>query len=249
MRNHQQNLLASLSPIGGTGWKCHEDGDQQSSWRLQSYHCLSTIVYYIGNASKQLIMDDKLEGFQVLVVPGLNGSGPGHWQTLWEGDYPDWRRVEQRDWAHPEVEHWVSALDQAVGSAQRPVILVAHSLGCIAVAHWGNQRNVAPAAGALLVAPANVERESRPESVAGFAPIPRSRLRFPSLLVGSENDPHGDLPFVEALAASWGSRFANAGCLGHINLASGHGPWIEGEKLLNEVLSLACSSLAPSVIL
>jgi predicted alpha/beta hydrolase family esterase len=193
-------------------------------------------------------MDDKLEGFQVLVVPGLHGSGPGHWQTLWERDHPDWRRVEQRDWAHPDVEDWVSALDQAVGSTQRPVILVAHSLGCITVAHWGCRQRVTSIAGALLVAPANVERESRPECVARFAPIPRSRLRFPSLLVGSENDPHGDLPFAQALAASWGSRFANAGCLGHINLASGHGPWIEGEKLLSEVLSLARSSVETSLI-
>lgn len=187
----------------------------------------------------------KPEEFQVLVVPGLNGSGPGHWQTLWEGAHPDWKRVQQREWAHPDVEEWISTLDQTVRSARRPVILVAHSLGCITVAHWARKQRVAPIAGALLVAPANVERENRPESVAGFAPIPRSPLLFPSLLVGSENDPHGDIPFAQALAESWGSRFANAGYLGHINLASGHGPWIEGEKLLSEVFSLVCSSLEP----
>jgi hypothetical protein len=184
----------------------------------------------------------KPEEFQVLVVPGLNGSGPGHWQTLWEGVHPDWKRVEQRDWAHPDVEDWVSTLDQTVRSARRPVILVAHSLGCITVAHWGSQQRVAPIAGALLVAPANVERENRPESVAGFAPIPRSPLLFPSLLVGSDNDPHGDLPFAKELAVSWGSRFANAGCQGHINVESGHGPWAEGEKLVSEVLSMAVAA-------
>lgn len=176
---------------------------------------------------------------QVLIVPGLNGSGPGHWQTLWEVAHPDWERVEQRDWTNPTVEDWVSALDGTVRSGRRPVILVAHSLGCITVAHWGRSCRITPVAGALLVAPANVERENRPEGVARFAPIPRSPLPFPSLLVGSENDPHSALPFARELAAAWRSRFVNAGRQGHINIASGHGPWTEGEKLLEEVLAMA----------
>ena len=32
----------------------------------------------------------------ILTVPGLNGSGPAHWQTLWEGMRPDTARIELR---------------------------------------------------------------------------------------------------------------------------------------------------------
>ena len=32
----------------------------------------------------------------ILLIPGLNNSGPGHWQTLWEETVPRARRVAQR---------------------------------------------------------------------------------------------------------------------------------------------------------
>ena len=40
----------------------------------------------------------------VLVIPGWNGSGAGHWQTLWEQKYLRFRRVEQRNWTRPPRE-------------------------------------------------------------------------------------------------------------------------------------------------
>jgi|GEM_PF-2964508 len=30
----------------------------------------------------------------ILMVPGLNNSGPGHWQTIWEQSVPRARRVD-----------------------------------------------------------------------------------------------------------------------------------------------------------
>src|SRR3546814_3777941 len=72
----------------------------------------------------------------VLTVPGLNNSGPGHWQTIWETTRNDCERVDLGMWGRPHRNTWVNKLNAAIRQADRPVILVAHSLGCIAVAWW-----------------------------------------------------------------------------------------------------------------
>jgi len=74
---------------------------------------------------------------QVLTVPGLWNSGPDHWQSLWEAEDPGCRRVHQADWETPSRADWVSTIDAAVEACAGPVLLAAHSLGCIAVVHWG----------------------------------------------------------------------------------------------------------------
>ncbi len=51
---------------------------------------------------------------RALILPGLGGSGPEHWQTLWERQIEDSARVSQRDWDHPDREEWVAALAAAV---------------------------------------------------------------------------------------------------------------------------------------
>ncbi len=92
----------------------------------------------------------------ILTVPGLAGSGPDHWQTLWERKFPTtFRRVEQENWDLPDCETWVEKLNDEIQKTDKPTYLVAHSLGCITVVHWANQfvnRNIL---GALLVAPAD----------------------------------------------------------------------------------------------
>jgi len=120
-----------------------------------------------------------------------------------------------------------------VQQASPPVYLVAHSLGCVAVAHWAADRYAARIAGALLVAPPWLSApDTCPEELRGFLPIPIGRLPFHSLLVASENDPYLPIEIAVRLARSWGSEFVNAGRQGHINIASGHGPWPAGERLL-----------------
>ena len=128
----------------------------------------------------------------VLTVPGLNGSGPSHWQTLWEQSRPDTARVELGLWSRPLRNAWVTKLDQAIRQAQAPVVLAAHSLGCLAVAWWAQlsgQPYGWPVAGALLVAPADVDRAGAPVELQGFAPTPRFARPFPSLVVASTDDP------------------------------------------------------------
>ena len=175
----------------------------------------------------------------VLTVPGLNGSGPDHWQTLWEQTRPDAVRVELGMWHTPHRNSWVTKLDQAIRRAGAPVVLAAHSLGCVAVAWWAElspQLPDWPVVGALLVAPADVDRAAAPSEIKGFAPIPRLRLPFPSIVVASQDDPWVKLDGARGLAADWGSHFVDAGARGHLNADSGLGVWREGQELLDHVL-------------
>ena len=171
----------------------------------------------------------------ILTVPGLDGSGPGHWQTRWEAQRVDTVRAELGVWNSPHRNTWVTKLDQAIASARAPVVLAAHSLGCLAVAWWAHlagQPYGWPVIGALLVAPADVERAvGRPE-VAGFAPHPRVILPFPSLVVASSDDPWTHVDRAHSLAASWGAEFLDIGARGHINADSDLGDWHEGQALL-----------------
>jgi predicted alpha/beta hydrolase family esterase len=170
----------------------------------------------------------------VLIVPGWGDSGPGHWQALWERAHPEFRRVVQRDWEYPIRAEWVEALRRAILTAGDPVVVVAHSLGCLAVAH-GAREGPLPVHAALLVAPPDVEHPDFPPVIEGFAPIPRQPLAFASVVVASRNDPYSDFEGTRALAHAWGSRFVDAGKSGHLNTDAGFGPWPLGEALLAEL--------------
>ncbi|WBH16999.1 RBBP9/YdeN family alpha/beta hydrolase [Sphingomonas radiodurans] len=175
----------------------------------------------------------------VLTVPGLGNSGPSHWQTLWEQSRLDTRRVELGMWDTPHRNVWVTKLDQAVSQAQAPVILVGHSLGCLAIAWWASlspQPYGWPVAGALLVAPADVDRDDTPPELATFAPAPKTPLPFPSIVVASTDDPWIAIDPAHSLAVDWGSHFVDAGAQGHLNAASGLGWWPEGQELLERVI-------------
>jgi predicted alpha/beta hydrolase family esterase len=90
---------------------------------------------------------------------------------------------------------------------------------------------------ALLVAPPDIAGPGAiTESTKGFALPNPGRLPFPSVLVGSENDPYMTLEGAQDLALALGSDFFDAGCVGHINIDSGHGPWPQGEALLQELI-------------
>jgi predicted alpha/beta hydrolase family esterase len=163
----------------------------------------------------------------LLFVAGLNGSGPDHWQTRWRKRLPTARLVEQADWDRPDRSLWVRAIVEACEAAQRPIVLVAHSLGVTALVHAAPLLPVGPVKGALLVSPPSDEALTR-VGAGEFTPTPAAPLPFPSLLVASQNDPYGDYRFAETKAAQWGSRLVAAGEAGHINADSGHGPWPEG---------------------
>lgn len=178
-------------------------------------------------------LEKKLEGSEVLVLPGWKNSGPAHWQTLWEDRFPAWQRVQQANWLQPQRSDWVQALEDAVAACTRPVILVAHSLGCVTVAHWAALHDAGRISGALLVAPADVERSTVAASLKDFAPLPRAALPFPVLLVGSDNDPACAAWRAAGLADSWGAEFRLLHGVGHINADSGLGAWDAGLALFD----------------
>jgi predicted alpha/beta hydrolase family esterase len=172
----------------------------------------------------------------VLILPGYDNSGPDHWQSLWEKAHPAFVRVQQKSWTAPVCDDWVAALDAAIAAAAAAPVLVAHSLGCLAIAHHAVRHRRA-VHGALLVAPPNVDDPDFPPVIQGFRPIPRVPLPFASIVVSSSDDWFMAADDARELARAWGSRFVLIERGGHINADAGFGPWPEGERLLAELLA------------
>jgi len=178
----------------------------------------------------------KAKDADILIVPGYTNSGPDHWQSRWEAKLTTARRVEQAEWSKPVREDWTAAVADAVNASTRPVVLVAHSLGIPTVIHAIPQfRHTV--AGAFLVAPPDVANaDLRPKHLLTFGPYPRDPLPFPSIVVGSRNDPFCAYETAEDIAAAWGALFVDAGESGHINSEAGFGPWPEGSLVFARFL-------------
>jgi predicted alpha/beta hydrolase family esterase len=186
----------------------------------------------------QIFCEPYMETATFLIVPGWNGSGAGHWQTIWEQRHANFRRIDQANWHRPSRVQWVQGIQAAVRSIHGPVFLIAHSLGCLAVAHWAENGETVNVGGAFLVAPPWLTvSDSCPSELAEFLPMPTRRLPFPSILAASEDDPYLPIELAPRLAKAWGSEFVDLGRQGHVNVASGHGEWPEGERLLEHVLN------------
>ena len=170
----------------------------------------------------------------VLILPGFGGSGPAHWQTRWEALHPEFRRVQVPDWNQPDLDVWVKALGEAAASLGEPPVIVAHSLGCLVVAHFAGRGGRARAA--LLVAVPDPSCPAFPPEARSFAGVPLEPLGFRSRVVASHNDPYGSFEFSARCAQAWGSELSDVGRLGHINADSGLGDWPEGEPLLSGLL-------------
>ncbi|WHO73366.1 alpha/beta hydrolase [Rhizobium sp. BT03] len=167
----------------------------------------------------------------IIILPGIGGSGEAHWQTRWESTNPEMRRFQPADWDRPDLANWISALDRTVAASATPPLLVAHSLACLLVAHWQQVSSLA-VAGAFLVAVPDPQSAAFPEEAAGFADPPLQEMRFPTLIIASADDPFGTLDYVRARAVLWGSGLVEIGPFGHINGQSGLENWGQGKALL-----------------
>ena len=125
----------------------------------------------------------------------------------------------QDDWISPTWLAWVGQLEKTVLAAPNPVVIVAHSLGCIATTHMGCEA-AARVCGALLVAPAAPARRAL---LSDFAPVPYAALPYRSIVVASSNEPYCPIRLAGAYARAWGSEFVRMQNAGHINIDSGHG--------------------------
>lgn len=171
----------------------------------------------------------KTSDTDILIIPGLSGSGPDHWQGRWVSRLSTAQLVEQEDWHKPSRHLWAERIVQAVRAATRPVVLVAHSAGVSAVAHAAEHLKPGEVAGAFLVAPVSERAKAGvPGMAADFIVHRREMLPFRSVLISSTDDPSCTPDEARELAEAWGSEFVDAGESGHLNAESGHGPWPDG---------------------
>ena len=168
---------------------------------------------------------------RILIIPGWRDSGPGHWQSLWAHALPGAVRVQQDDWITPSRSAWVTSITRTILAQDGPVVVVAHSLGCIATTHLPPEATER-IKGALLVAPADPERRG---ILADFAPVPYQALPYRSIIVASSNDPFCPVRTAGAYARAWGSEFVRLQKAGHINVESGFGAWPLGLALLQSL--------------
>jgi predicted alpha/beta hydrolase family esterase len=161
-----------------------------------------------------------------LIQPGWQNSGPHHWQTLWQTQLGNAaNRVSQQNWLVPERVAWVKTLTEAIGRTPAPVVVLAHSIGCMATIF---AMQAAPVAAVVLVAPADAERSNAPGALHTFRPIPMEPLATPALLVASDSDPYCTLERAEAFAQAWRADLEIVHGGGHINADAGFGPWPDG---------------------
>ncbi|MDA9009541.1 alpha/beta hydrolase [Alphaproteobacteria bacterium] len=174
----------------------------------------------------------------VLSIPGYNGAGPSHWLSQWERQAsPKIVRVEQKDWTICDPIKWIETLETAVLSCSHAPFFLAHSMGCLTVAKWAAEsKNTV--AGAMLVAPPDVDAPATVKALQTFRPVPLAALPFPTVVVASSNDPYCSLDRARLFATEWGADFVNLGAAGHIETTDGFGEWKKGLELLNQRLSL-----------
>jgi predicted alpha/beta hydrolase family esterase len=189
-----------------------------------------------------------------LIVPGLRDEVAEHWQSLLAARLraagTPVRSVPPMGRADLDCAARVAAIEHELSAIDGPVVLVAHSGGTIMVAHWA-QRHRRPIHGALLATPPDFERPM-PEGYptmdalerAGWLPVPRAPLPFPSIVAASRNDPLGRYERVAELARAWGSRLVDLGEVGHLNPASGYGEWPGAVEFIRELSAPSPAAVA-----
>ena len=170
----------------------------------------------------------------ILILPGWQGSSPEHWQSRWERAH-GYVRVEQHDWHRPLRGDWIARLEEVLLPCTEPVVLVAHSLGCLCVAAWAaHSQNTHRVKAALLVAPPDLARSDIDPALHSWVSVPMGRLPFKTVMFASNNDPFCSVERARTLASAWGAEFNLIEAGGHLNADSGLGDWSLGhDKLQN----------------
>ena len=183
---------------------------------------------------------------RILLLPGWQDAGPGHWLTRWQALH-GFERVVQDDWWWPRRGDWMVRLEDTLLADERPAVLVAHGLGCHLVAAWAahsQQRHRVTAA--LLVAPPDLQRTDAPPQWQAWARLAPQALPFASSAVLSADDPASSASHSLRTAAAWGSEIHRQGAAGGLDGHSGLGDWPEGLALLQALLLRAGLAASPA---
>lgn len=177
----------------------------------------------------------------VLFVPGLRDHVEDHWQTHLAREIAGSKTVPPLVEDRLCLRARVAALDEALQAIKGEVILAAHSAGVLMIAHWA-QRPTRKIRAALLATPADIETplpEGYPTlselTENGWLPVPRTPLPFRSIVVASRNDPLAEFGRVKSFAESWQATFVDGGQIGHLNPATGFGPWPVARELIDQL--------------
>ena len=179
----------------------------------------------------------------VLIVPGLRDHVAEHWQTHLASQLSKVRTVSPLEHDKLSREARINAIENTLAEIDAPVLIVAHSAGCMMVAHWAAESS-RPILGALLVTPSDMETPMPPAYPTveqlhrnNWLPIPRKPLPFKSIVAASSNDPLCKFERAQGFSRDWGSRFIDLGPVGHLNPASGYGEWSYAHELIHELIS------------
>ncbi|MEU4290992.1 alpha/beta hydrolase [Kribbella sp. NPDC026596] len=186
-----------------------------------------------------------------IIVPGLDGSDHHHWQSAWESSWlPNAARITPASWTDPDRDDWTTAIDHAVhhpaarssGQRRNPadddVVLITHSLGCLAATHWLTTSPSPTVRGVFLVAPPDPLAPTFPIPLLDtFIPFEAAELHVPAVLIVSEDDPYCTVDAANRLAIGWDVPLISAGRQGHLNSDSDLGLWPAGQDLLTSFLA------------
>lgn len=168
-----------------------------------------------------------------LILHGLGGSGPDHWQTWLAHElirknfhvkYPTFTNFDS-----PNRKVWLDELSTALRTIPKEnnLTIITHSLGCLLWLHYASTQNKQIAKQVILVAPPSPNHILN--EAQSFYPVPLdgNNLKKASentLFIHSSNDPYCSIEDS--------SRFLNLGLpsitipnAGHINTLSGYGKW------------------------
>ncbi len=171
----------------------------------------------------------------ILLQPGINNSGPEHWQSIWEWKHEHVTRIRQDDWDSPVCNSWVNRIEETVQKCSEPPVVVAHSLGCLALAKWAAQTNL-PVQGLMFVALPDAGGPNFPKEAIGFDGLPLTLGGARSLVVYSDDDPFWHPVLTRNAAQAWRSDSIGVGSKGHINSSSGLGDWPLGWQLVQNLV-------------
>ena len=166
-----------------------------------------------------------------VIVPGVGGSEYDHWQSWLQRQMRHCSRVEQVQWQHPVLDVWVKQFLDTLHGIEDDLQIVAHSFGCLtSIAALAQHPQLhAKIKNLLLVAPANPKRFG-PHGFAQdeqnyWQQFTQFKINVPCQMLISENDPWLSFEDAQQLAQHWRLRAINLGPVGHINVASGFGPF------------------------